>query len=58
MATKSIYKNINIKNKSVCRSLIKALENAKNKQSKEVVLSKKCIELKGSDIKKIFGDNF
>lgn len=36
MATKSILKNIVIKDKKSCRSLINALENAKGKKEKKL----------------------
>mgnify|MGYP000956858469 CR=1 FL=1 len=55
MATKSILKNIDIKEKALGRSLVSALENAKDKDSKEVILSKACREVHGEDIKKILG---
>lgn len=56
MATKSILKNIDIKEKSMGRSIILALENAEGKKEKEIKLSRSCKEIKGSKIKDIFGD--
>lgn len=56
MATKSILKNIDIKEKRMGRSIILALENAEGKKEKEVKLSRSCRELKGSKIKDLFGD--
>lgn len=56
MATKSICKNVSIRSVSLSRKLINALENAKDKESKEVVISKECRELKGESIKLLFGD--
>lgn len=55
MATKSILKNIDIRDKALGKSLVVALENAKGKKSKEVVLSKACHEAQGEEIKKILG---
>ncbi|ADZ83601.1 hypothetical protein [Cellulosilyticum lentocellum] len=55
MATKSIYKNVTIKNRTLSHALVRALENASGKQSKEVRLSKECRELKKDEIKSIFG---
>lgn len=55
MATRSIYNNVNIKDKSLSRALVSALESAQKKKSKNVVLQKQCIELKGEKIKDIFG---
>jgi iron(III) transport system ATP-binding protein len=56
MATKSIYKNVIIKDARLSRNLVSALENAKKKQSKDVRLSKTCHELKRDQIKGIFGE--
>lgn len=56
MATKSILKNIDIKERRMGRSIILALENAEGKKEKEVKLSRSCKEIKGSKIKDIFGD--
>ncbi len=57
MATKSILKNINIRNKNLCRNFVNALENAEGKKAKEVVLSRSCTEIKGEIIKEIFGND-
>ncbi|NLV22675.1 MAG: hypothetical protein GXY49_11945 [Syntrophomonadaceae bacterium] len=57
MATKSIYKNVIIKDAKLSRNLVSALENAKKKQSKDVRLSKTCHELKKDQIKGIFGES-
>ena len=51
MATKSILKNIVIKDKKSCSSLINALEGAKGKIAKEVNFSRSV-----RTIKKMFGD--
>jgi hypothetical protein len=56
MATKSILKNITIRNSASCKSLVSALENARNKPRKEVTLQKKHVIVKGDQIKKLFGD--
>lgn len=55
MATKSITKNIDIRDKALGKSLVVALENAKGKKSKEVVYSKTYREIHGDEIRKIFG---
>lgn len=55
MATNSILKNVDIRKKSLCRAFVSALENAKKKKSKEVILSKACTEIKEERIKEIFG---
>lgn len=56
MATKSILKNIDIKDRKMGRAIVSALENSKNKKSKDVVLSRTCEEVKGEKIKLLFGD--
>jgi len=54
MATKSIYKDVRIKSRPACRSLVNALEKAKRFPGKDVQLQKKCREIFGEDIKKLF----
>lgn len=56
MATKSIMKSITIRDKRLRRDLVNALENAKKKKSKEVQLSRTCMEVTGEDIAELFGD--
>lgn len=56
MATKSILKNINIKDKGTGYAIVSALENSKRKKDKEVTLKCTCEEVKGSKINQIFGD--
>lgn len=55
MATKSILKNVDVRDVNLGRNLIHALENAMNKKSEEVVLSKAYTELTRDQISKIFG---
>jgi len=55
MATKSILKNVDIKDRKLARSFIYALEKAQSKKSKEVHLSRTCSEATGDEIKKLFG---
>lgn len=55
MATKSIYKNVKIKNRYLSHSFISALENASGKKDKEVVFQRKVRDVRGEDIKKLFG---
>ena len=57
MATKSILKNIDIKNQKLGKSLIIALEKASGKTSKNVELSRMYSDIRGDDIKKVFGGN-
>lgn len=56
MATKSILKNIVIKDKKSCSSLINALEGAKGKIAKEVNFSRSVRTVDDETIKKMFGD--
>lgn len=56
MATKSIYKNIVIKDKKLTNNLVFALENAEQKRSKDVKLSKSFREIKKEQIKELFGE--
>lgn len=55
MATKSICKTVHIRDRRLAGRLINALENAKGKHSVEVHLSKKTYDLKGDQIKEVFG---
>ena len=56
MATKSVFKTIHIKKRGPAIALIRALENAKGKASKDVAMSRTCSEASRSDIQKMFGD--
>ena len=47
MATKSILKNIDIKDRKMGRALIFALEKSEAKKDKEVELTRICREIKG-----------
>ena len=55
MATKSILKNVDIKDKKLGKSLIIALESAAGKHSKDVTLSRRYDDVRGEKIKKILG---
>ena len=56
MATKSILKNITIKDRRVGRDFVTALETAHKKKSKDVIITKKCSDVKREDIKSMFGE--
>ncbi len=56
MATKSVLKDVDIRDKDMGRLLVEALENAENKSSKEVIFSKKVNEIDKSQIVDIFGE--
>lgn len=55
MATKSILKNVDIKDKRLARSFIYALEKAQSKKTRDIQLSRTCSEATGEEIKKLFG---
>ncbi len=54
MATKSILKDIDIREKHMGRKLVNALENAKGKHSKVVEFSRACSTIKKGQIKELF----
>lgn len=56
MATKSVLKNIMIKDRRSASFLVSALENASGKKSKDVVLSRTYSELGRDEIRNIFGE--
>lgn len=56
MATKSIYKNVVIKDAQLKKNFVLALENAQNKTSKQVQLSKPCRNIKKDQVKDFFGE--
>ncbi|MDD2300916.1 MAG: hypothetical protein PHS04_19735 [Tissierellia bacterium] len=56
MATKSIFKNVVIKDKRLSKNLVSALENAQKKSSKGVQLSKSYREITKCQIKDLFGE--
>lgn len=55
MATKSILKNVDVKDQRMGKSLVVALEQASNKRSKNVVISRTYSDIKGDKINEIFG---
>lgn len=55
MATNSICKNITIKKGYEGHRLVSALENASRKKGQSIVINKKCREVKGEQIKTLFG---
>ncbi len=56
MATKSILKNVTIREKNIGRKFVNALSKSKDAGCQNVELKKKCTELKSDDILKMFGD--
>ena len=56
MATKSIYKNVVIKDAQLKQKFVLALENAQKKTSKKVQLSKPCRNVKKEQVKDFFGE--
>lgn len=55
MATKSILKNIDIKDRKLGKSLVIALENASKKCAKDVQLSRTYEDVKGDKLRSILG---
>ncbi len=53
MATKSILKNVDIKDKKLGKSLVVALENAAGKKSKEVQLTRTYEDVRGDKLRSI-----
>ena len=55
MATQSIFSNVKIKNRTMSKNFVDALENAEGKSAKEVIPSKNCETIKDKEaILKIF----
>jgi len=57
MATSSILKNIEIKDRNAAKRLVGALEHAQNRKGIDVQLQKPCKEIKGADVVKFFSEN-
>lgn len=57
MATKSILKDIKIKDKQLAHEFITALEQAESNKYKSVKITRECKELTGDNIKDFFGKN-
>ena len=55
MATKSILKNINIKDKRLARTFVEALSEAENSKYIPPKLSRDCHEVTNDKIKEFFG---
>lgn len=53
MATKSILKNVDIKDKKLGKSLVLALENAAEKHSRDVQLSRTYEDVRGDKLRSI-----
>lgn len=53
MATKSILKNVDIKDKKLGKSLVVALENASGKRAKDVQLSRTYEDVRGEKLRDI-----
>lgn len=56
MATKSIFKTVNVRNASLSRRLLNALEQAKDFSEKETKMSKSYTSIGKDDVKKLFGE--
>ena len=55
MATKSILKNVNIKDKRLAHTFVEALSQAENTKYTPVQLTRRCTEITGDKIKDFFG---
>ena len=55
MATKSILKDIKIRDKQLAHIFVEAFEQAQNSKYKSVQLTRECKELTGDKIKEFFG---
>ena len=55
MATKSILKNVDIKDGKLGNYRVLALENASGKKAKDVTLSRTYSDMRGEKLKEIFG---
>lgn len=54
MATKSILKNVDIRDKALASAFLTALAASENTKGKEVTLSREFTELKGDSVKEFF----
>lgn len=54
MATKSILKNINIKDKRLAHTFVEALGQAESSRYNSTQITRECKELKGENIKCFF----
>ena len=54
MATKSILKDVNIRERKLAHTFIQALDEARSKKHEQVEISRKCTELSGEKIKDFF----
>jgi len=57
MATKSILKDVKIKDKQLAHTFIAALDQAENSKYKTVQITRECKELTGDKIKEFFSKN-
>jgi hypothetical protein len=56
MATKSIFKDVKIKDRKLARRFVHALENSENVESRDVLMSKKSADASDDSIKALFKD--
>lgn len=54
MATRSISQNVNLRTKPLAKGFISALEHAEKKSRIDVVLKKRCFDLKPDEIEEFF----
>ena len=54
MATKSMLKNVVLRDRKLANRFLTALDRAKTKRSKKVILERNIEEIKGEDVKRLF----
>lgn len=54
MATKSILKDVNIKDRKLAHAFVKALEESESQPFTQTSISRKCTEITGEKIKEFF----
>lgn len=54
MATKSILKNVNIKDKNLAHTFVESLSSAKNAKYEPIKLSRECKDMTKDKIKEFF----
>lgn len=54
MATKSILKDVSIKEQRLAHAFLEAMDDAKNSKFEQTQISRKCSELTGDKIKEFF----
>ncbi len=56
MATKSILKDVTIRDRKLAHTFAEALESAKNTKYAAIQMSRRCVEIKGEENKEFFDE--